>query len=65
MDKPNIIIICVGRQLGSGGQIIARKLAEEFGKASDCIGCGQCEEMCPQHLPIVDTLEKVAEHYEH
>ena len=31
MDKPNNIIICVGRQLGSGGQIIARKLAEEFG----------------------------------
>ncbi len=40
------------------------KLTEEFGRASDCIGCGQCEEMCPQHLPIIETLEKVAEHFE-
>ena len=40
------------------------KLADEFGRASDCIGCGQCEEMCPQHLPIIETLEKVAEHFE-
>ena len=40
------------------------KLAEEFGRASDCIGCGQCEAMCPQHLPIIDTLQKVAEHFE-
>lgn len=42
-----------------------RKLAEEFGRASDCIGCGQCETMCPQHLPIIDTLEQVAAHFEH
>ena len=41
------------------------KLTEEFGRASECIGCGQCESMCPQHLPIIETLEKVAEHFEH
>ena len=38
-------------------------LAERFGKASDCIACGQCEGVCPQHLPIIDDLAKVAEHY--
>jgi len=27
-------------------------------KASDCIACGQCEAVCPQHLPIVSLLEK-------
>ena len=40
-------------------------LTEHFGKASVCIGCGQCEGVCPQHLTIIDFLQDVAEHYEH
>ena len=39
-------------------------LTLEFGKASDCIKCGQCESMCPQHLPIRTYLEDVAKHFE-
>ncbi len=34
------------------------------GKASDCIKCGKCERVCPQHLKIRDLLEKVAEAFE-
>lgn len=39
-------------------------LVKEHGKASDCVGCGQCEEICPQHLPIRSWLEKVAATFE-
>ena len=39
-------------------------LTLEFGKASDCIKCGRCEAMCPQHLPIRKYLEDVAAKFE-
>ena len=29
--------------------------------ASECIGCGSCEEVCPQHIGIREELEKAAE----
>ena len=35
-----------------------------FGSAGDCIGCGCCEESCPQHLPIRIYLQDVAEYFE-
>ena len=31
------------------------------GRASDCIGCGQCESVCPQHLPVIDLMRDAAE----
>ncbi len=34
------------------------------GKASECIRCGKCEKVCPQHLPIRELLVKVAETFE-
>ena len=37
---------------------------KDRGKASDCIGCGACEDICPQKLPIRDLLKQVKEYFE-
>lgn len=34
------------------------------GKASECVGCKQCEKACPQHLPITEHLKTVVEKFE-
>ena len=41
-------------------------LTRRFGKASDCIFCAKCEQICPQHLPIRYLLKKkITGHFEH
>ena len=42
----------------------ANILTRDHGKASDCIRCGGCEQICPQHLPIRDLLKQVAKEFE-
>ncbi len=37
------------------GLLVGRKA-----EAADCIACGQCEEACTQHLPIIERLKEVA-----
>ena len=34
------------------------------GKASDCVECGACEEICPQHLPIRKLMKDVAKEFD-
>ena len=33
-------------------------------RASDCLKCGKCEKVCPQHLPIRKLLEEVAKEFD-
>lgn len=33
----------------------------DHGNAADCIGCGGCEKVCPQHLPIRELLSQVSD----
>lgn len=36
---------------------------EESNRAENCIQCAQCEEVCPQNLPIIKLLEEVAAYF--
>jgi len=45
-------------------QELYSNLTKSFGKASQCVHCGRCESICPQHLPIIENLEMIAEYFE-
>lgn len=32
--------------------------------AAECIKCGKCESVCPQHIKIRENLEKIAKIFE-
>ena len=33
-------------------------------RASDCLGCGQCEGVCPQHLPVIELLKDASAQFD-
>lgn len=43
---------------------VAGGMGAEPACASLCENCGQCEDVCPQHLPIRDLLTEVADEFE-
>jgi predicted aldo/keto reductase-like oxidoreductase len=36
----------------------------DTGKAMDCIECGSCEAVCPQHISIIDNLKVISDAYD-
>ncbi len=62
------IFTAMNRQLGDGrienAKELYSKATADSGRASDCIECRQCENACPQHLPITDHLKQAVKMFE-
>lgn len=56
------IFAAMNKRLGEGDMEGARAsyaaLAKKGAVADACIGCGQCEDACPQHIPVITRLEE-------
>ena len=40
------------------------EIVKDSAKPSACIGCGQCESVCPQHIEIISLLSDIAKEFE-
>ncbi len=67
LDIPAIIDLYNQWNLFEGNEKIKKDYDMWFGKeriASSCIACGQCEDQCPQNLPIIEIMEKAAKRFD-
>lgn len=53
-----------GEEKRAESETAYEKAAAEGGKASECVKCGACESVCPQHIKIRDQLELIANEFE-
>lgn len=63
---PNLFSISNSKKLFSNpnAQRFYDHRTQNGGKAADCIGCGTCEEICPQHLNIRELLKEVSDTFD-
>jgi len=61
---PDLFACMNGRKMFNAGGGYYNIYTRDGSKASDCVKCGQCEDICPQKLPIRSLLEDVAAEFE-
>ena len=63
---PDLFSVLNGRKLYSdwSGEHYYGVHTRGAGRAGDCVQCGQCEDICPQHLPVRALLTQVSEIYD-
>lgn len=49
---------------GSNSRFYYKNFEGKYGKASDCIGCHQCENHCPQHLSVIEYMKNVGDAFD-
>lgn len=52
------------KSLGKKTNMYYERASFGHAKAKECIKCGKCEKICPQHIAIREKLEKFSELYE-
>ncbi|MBQ6663719.1 MAG: aldo/keto reductase [Firmicutes bacterium] len=61
---PDIFRVCNAEYKSTGSTETYADVTKDTGKAKDCLACGQCESMCPQHIGIIAELKKASEMFE-
>ena len=54
----------IKKNFGFGCMRLPMNGSSKTNTVSDCVKCGRCEKVCPQHLPIRRLLEDVAKKFE-
>ena len=61
LDIPGLLSIANDLAVAKSFNVVSRyTIMDEDKKASACIGCGQCETVCPQKIHVPEEMQKLA-----